>query len=334
MKNVMSFDVVTFGSATRDIFIRSKDFKIIESPDFVTGKGLAVNAGSKVYVDELIFASGGGGTNTAATFASQGLKVAYVGLVGNDRSGKEIVAELKKLGVVCDFIKDTNKADTPVSIILSAPGRERSILVYEGASHLLVKEDVPWDKIKEAKWFYVSGLSGESSKVFPEIINFASKNNIKIAVNPGHDQLSKDLEILKSSLNKIDVLIVNSEEASIITGINFKKEDEIFEKFDKLVPGIAVMTKGPEGVAVSDGRAIYRAGIPESGYADRTGAGDAFASGFVSAIIKGESIESAIQLATANATSVVQKIGAKNGILKKGEWGKWERVNVQKHPIV
>lgn len=329
----MNFDVVTFGSATRDIFVRSNGFKIIESADFLTGKALAVGAGEKVYVDEVIFSSGGGGSNCAATFALQGFRTAYAGLVGHDLSGREIIKELSGIGVETDFIKITNQANTPVSIILSVPDKERSILVYEGASHLLKKDDVPWDRIKGAKWVYVSGLSGESSKVFPEIINFAGNNNIKIAVNPGHDQLSKDLEILKSLMGKIDILIVNAEEASIITGIDYKKEDEIFKKFDELVLGIAVMTKGPEGAAVSDGKVIYQAGIPKSGYVDRTGSGDAFGSGFVAGIIEKSNIEYAIQLGTANATSKVQQIGAKNGLLKKGEWGEWEKVKVEKLKI-
>lgn len=327
------FDIITFGSATRDIFVRSNDFKIIESADFLTGKALAVGAGEKVYVNEVIFSSGGGGSNCAATFALQDFRTAYVGLVGHDLSGREIIKELSEVGIETDFIKISNQANTPVSVILSVPDKERSILVYEGASHLLKKEDVPWGRIKEAKWFYVSGLSGESSKVFPEIINFASKNNIKIAVNPGRDQLSKDLEILKFLLNKIDILIVNSEEASIITGIDYKKEDEIFKKFDELVPGIAVMTKGPEGVAVSDGKMIYLADIPKSGYVDRTGSGDAFGSGFVSGIIEKSDIEYAIQLGTANATSKIQQIGAKKGLLRKGEWGEWEKIKVKKLKI-
>ncbi len=336
----MNFDVVTFGSATRDIFVRSRALKIIECPDFATGKALAVGAGSKVYVEDLIFSSGGGGTNAAATFSEQGFKTAFVGLVGNDLPGKEIIKEMGMLGAAIDFIKITNKAATPVTIILSALEEsapqsfnkkgERSILVYEGASHLLKKEDVPWDKIKQAKWFYISGLSGESARVFPLIVNFAKENGIKVAVNPGHDQLEKDLAILKSSLDKIDILLVNQEEASVITGIDFKEEEEIFKKFDELVSGIAVMTKGKEGVVVSDGKNIYRAGIPDSGYADRTGAGDAFGSGFVSGIIEKNDIEYAIQLATANATSCVQQIGAKNGLLKKGEWGEWEKVKVIK----
>ncbi|TSC53592.1 MAG: putative Ribokinase [Parcubacteria group bacterium LiPW_39] len=323
------FDVVTFGSATRDIFVRSQDFKIIDSPDFVSGKALAVGAGSKVYVEQLVFASGGGGGNSAATFALQGLKTAYVGLIGNDVGGLEIFKELSNFGVDCTFLKTTDKAKTPYSIILSAPGQERSILVYEGASHLLAVDDVPWEKIKDVKWFYIAGLAGESAKVFEPIVDFAGQNKIKLAVNPGHDQLTKDLEMLKKLLGKIDILIVNQEEASIICGVDYKNEQDLFKKFDESVPGMAVMNKGKEGVAVSDGKNIYRAGIPESGYVDRTGAGDAFGSAFVAVIIRGGTIEEAIQLGTANATSTVQQIGAKNGLLKKGNWGPWEKVAVK-----
>jgi len=323
------FDVVTFGSATRDIFVRSKEIKVINSPEFVTGKALAVEAGSKVYVDDLVFATGGGGTNCAATFALQQLKTAYVGLIGNDAGGLDIFRELSDLGVSCNFIKTTDKAKTPYSIILSSPDNDRSILVYEGASHLLAREDIPWNEIKQTRWFYLSGLSGESSKVFEPIINFAAENKIKVAVNPGHDQLTKDLLVLKNLLGKIDILLVNQEEASSIAGVDFKKEAELFSKFDGIVPGLAVMSRGKEGVAVSDGKNIYRAGIPSSGYVDRTGSGDAFGSGFVTAIVREEGIESAIQLGTANATATIQGIGAKNGLLKKGEWGIWEKVPVQ-----
>ncbi len=327
------FDVVTFGSATRDIFARSKDFKIIDSAEFASGKALAVGAGSKVYIEELIFASGGGGANCAATFALQGLKTAYVGLIGKDSDGLELFRELSGLGVDCSLISVTDKADTPCSIILSATGKERSILVREGASHFLSRDDVPWNEIRNSAWFYIAGLSGESAKVFEPIVNFAAENKIKLAVNPGHDQMTRDLEVLKKLLGKIDILISNQEEASIITGVDYKNEQDLFKKFDELVPGIAVMNKGKEGVAVSDGKNIYRAGIPESGYVERTGAGDAFGSAFSSVIIRGGSIEEAIQLGTANATATVQKVGAKNGLLKKGDWGPWEKVKVEIKPL-
>ena len=322
------FDVITFGSATRDIFVRSKEFKIIDSPEFLTGKALAVEAGGKIYIEELVFSTGGGGTNCAATFALQGLKTAFVGLVGNDQGGLEIFRELNNLGVDCNFIKTTVKASTPHSIILSAPDKDRSILVYEGASHLLSLGDIPFEQIKQSKWFYLSGLSGEASKTFEPIINFAAANKIKLAVNPGHDQLTENLDVLKKLLNKIDILLVNQEEASLICGIDYKNETELFKKFDELVSGIAVMSKGKEGVAVADGKQIYRAGIPQSGYIDRTGSGDAFGSGFVAVIIRGGSIGEAIQFGTANATGTIQRLGAKTGLLKKGDFGPWEKVQV------
>lgn len=321
-------DITTFGSATHDIFVRSKEFKFIDSQEFITGKGLAVEAGGKVYVEELVFATGGGGTNSAATFALQGLKAAYVGLIGNDQGGLEVFRELNDLGVDCNFIKTTSKAGTPNSIVLSAPGKDRSILVYEGASHLLSLEDIPFEQIKHSKWFYIAGLSGESAKMFEPIVNFAADNKIKLAVNPGHDQLVKDLDVLKRLLGKIDVLLVNQEEATMITGVHFSNEMELFKKFDELVPGIAVMSKGKQGVAVSDGKQIFSAGIPKSDYVDRTGSGDAFGSGLVSVLVRGGSIAEAIQLGTANATGTIQRLGAKNGLLKKDEWGPWDRVQV------
>lgn len=327
------FDVITFGSATRDIFVRSKDLKIIANSEFVTGRAIAVEAGGKIYVDDLIFTTGGGGSNCAVAFALQGLKTAFVGLIGNDQGGLDVFRELSDLGVDCRFLKTTARAATPYSIILSSPDNERSILVYEGASHFLAADDILWSGIKNSRWFYISGLSGESAKVFAPLIEFAAENKIKIAVNPGHSQLTDDSLALKNLLGKIDILLVNQEEASLITGVDFNNEAELFKKFDALVPGIAVMSKGKEGVAASDGKNIYRAGIPESGYVDRTGAGDAFGAGLTAAIMRGESLAAAIQLGTVNATATIQKIGAKNGLLKKGDWGQWEKVEVAMEAI-
>ena len=89
------------------------------------------------------------------------------------------------------------------------------------------------------------------------------------------------------------------------------------------------MTKGPAGVAVSDGKNIYKAGIPPSDIIDRTGAGDAFSSGFVSEFIRSNDTVKAIQFATVNASSVVAKVGSKAGILKKGDWRPWPLIKVE-----
>ena len=198
------FDIIAFGSATRDFFLRSKDFRVIKSNDFTTGQGICFDLGSKNQIDEIFFASGGGGTNVSATFAYQGFKVGCVGKVGNDISGESIKRELKELKVK-DFIVEDKKQITGHSIILSVSDKERTILGYPGACYYLNENDIPFNKLK-AKWFYIAPLPGESAKTLLSIINFAKKNNIKVALNPGKDQLSLGLDGLKDILSAVDIL--------------------------------------------------------------------------------------------------------------------------------
>lgn len=115
-------------------------------------------------------------------------------------------------------------------------------------------------------------------------------------------------------------------------GLGFDKEEEIFKAMDEIVDGIFIMTKGHDGVAVSDGKNIYSAGVPDSPIVERTGAGDAFISGFVAEYSRSSDIVKSIQLATANSSSVVTQYGAKAGILKKGNTGPWPLVEVNINP--
>ena len=329
----MEYDVITLGSATQDVFMSSKDFKIVEDESLITKKGLCVPLGSKLKMKSVTFAMGGCGTNAAVTFANQGLKTAYLGLLGKDCAGDMVKSELKKNNVSTDLMIDSDKDQTAFSVILSVPNNGRSILKKLGACHNMTDSDFDYDKIK-TKWIYAGSLSGNAYKSLDSLLDFAVKNNIKIAASPvGQSQLGEGLERTRSLLDKIDILILNKEEASRLTETDFNKEEEIFNKLDKLTKGIKVMTKGPGGVKVSDGEYHYSAGIPESGLVDRTGAGDAFSSAFLAGYIEKKDIVYAIQLATANATSVLQEMGAINGLLKKGEWGEWDKVEVKKEKI-
>lgn len=329
------FDIISFGSATRDLFIKSKDFKTLKDKKFITGQGLCFNLGSKVKVDDIFFSTGGGGTNAAATFTKQGFSVAYVGKAGDDPGGKVIKEELDKLGIKTFLTIDKNK-NTPYSIVLSVSGKERTILVYQGASHELEKKDIPFKSIR-ARWIYIAGLSGKSAKTLLPILNFAKKNNIKTALDPSSSQLKLGLKKLAPVLGKLDVFKLNLEEAARLVGLPYNKEKEIFKKLDKYVPGMVVMTKGPGGVVVSDGKYIYRAGIfKEKRYIDRTGAGDAFGSGFVAGLIRTGKIEEAIRLGSANATSMVEHLGAKAGILSKTQFLKekrWRNLKISKSKL-
>lgn len=324
------YDIVTFGSATQDIYLKSKKFLPVFGKNFATGEGICLTLGSKVEIEDIIFTSGGGGTNTAATFANQGFKVAYCGMVGSDDFGNSIIDELKKNKIDASLVRKTKIKPTNISIFLAYPKKDRTILVYRGASDVLGGKDIPWNKIKNAKWFYLAPFSGELTALTENIVNFAKKNKIKVALNPGYNQLTLPGATLKRILNKIDVLILNREEASLLTKTSYKKEKEVFQKIDRITKGIAIMTKGQDGVVVSDGKYLYRAPSLKLKGVDMTGAGDSFGSGFISGIIKKNDIIFAIQLAMANSGHNITKWGAKEGLLKGGQ--KWKKVEVKKEP--
>ncbi len=339
------FDIITFGSATRDNFLklRKENYKLIKNRTFRNKLALCFPFGSKLEIEDLIISTGGGGTNTAVTFSNQGFKVAYVGKIGRDKRGEAVIEDLKKRKVFTGFIKKDKINPTAYSAILSVPQTERTILIYRAACHQMKKNNIPWQKSK-AKWFYLAPLSGESVKIFKPLVNFAKKNNIKLAVNLGNTQIKLGLKKLKPLLSKIDILILNREESFLLTKLERVKEKEIIKKLIKLTKGIVVITKGKDGSVVSDRNYIYKALTPMVTIKEKTGAGDAYGAGFVSGLIKKlpvtgyplpvTTIEYAIQLATANATSCIQKIGAKEGLLKKKESiYKFGKVKIRKNKL-
>lgn len=325
------YDIITFGSAAQDINLKSKSFKILnDREDFATGQGICLPFGSKIDVEDITFSSGGGGTNTAATFAKQGFKTAFCGAIGIDPAGLEIIRELKNLRIDTRFLVKKKEKHTNYSIVISNTGKDRTILVYRGASDLLEEKDIPWKKIRKTRWFYLASFAGSLCDNFGKLVDFAKENKIKVAVNPSIQQLSLPEEKLKSILQKVDILFLNQEEASFLTKIPFTNENEIFKKIDELCPGIAVMTKGADGAVASDGKYFYSAETtPNAKIVDTTGAGDAFASGFLSDFIgyNGD-IEKAVQLGIANSEANLAEVGAKNGLLDKNS--KFERVQVIK----
>lgn len=320
------FDIIAIGSATRDVFIGLDEYRTLEVPEFVTGKGICFPLASKLEIKKIVFASGGGGTNAAVTFARQGLKTACVCVIGNDLNGQELLNELVKEGADVSHFQKHADDFTAYSVILVDKSGERTILSYKGEGQHFDVKGIPFDKLR-ARWLFLDSLGGHYD-LLEAAVNWAVKNKVKLAINPGGKELTHGLDKLKPLLKNFSIVIMNQEEASKLIGIDYEKESEIFRTMDELIGGVFVMTKGPEGVIVSDGKNIYRAGVPDSPVVERTGAGDAFSSGFVTEYIKSGDITKAIQFATANASSVVTQYGAKAGLLKKSDWGPWPLVNV------
>jgi len=322
------YDVITIGAATRDVFLKSKKISPHKDAHYRNGTAICFDTDSKNELDMVYLATGGGATNAAVSFSRQGLRAACIVRIGSDETGEDVIKALKKEKVSTEFIQKDKKPETGYSTIITATDGSRVVLVKRGVASDVKFSEINLKKFK-TKWVYISSLGGNLT-LLSKILNYTHKNNIKTAWNPGKKELQAGLTKLKPFLKKVNVFMVNEEEASELTGLPLKKESEIFKKLDSMVKEINVMTKGPNGVSVFDGKHVYCAGVPKSTVIERTGAGDAFGAGFVAALAKGKDISYAIQLATANSTSVVQYYSAKTGLLKKNEWGRWPRVKVLK----
>lgn len=337
------FDIIAIGSATRDNFLKA-DYRLVDWTEAPSKKAIALPFGEKLEVNEVYFTIGGNAVNASVTFSRQGFKTACLAKLGDDNNGQELVNRLKKERVNKKLIAFSKEKGTAYSVLLlGSEDGERTILGYHGASDTLTLEDFKLSKLK-SRWWYVS-LAGESDKIYPELIAFAKENGIKVAFNPsGHHIKHRPKEIL-DSLKDLAFLVLNEGEAASLLGMPFDDEEKVFRKLDEITPGIIAITNGPKGVTVSDGKLIYKAGIFEGPVpVDRTGAGDAFGSGFVSGLMikefenrnkkefSDEDIKYAVRLASANATAVVEKIGATEGILTKKDFeqnSRWANFEIQ-----
>jgi ribokinase len=311
------YDVISIGSATLDVFLKSPGI-LVES-----GK-ICVPYGGKVEVEEIHFDSGGGGTNSAVTFARQGLKAASVVKIGDDFAGEKVKKDLEGEEVDTSLVVREKGGYTDYSTILWAPDGGRTVLVYRGKTRLEV-EDVDWEKLA-TKWFYVSSVEGNLEIIEKLQSCRVAKLQIKIAWNPGKKELEQREKVL-ALLPKIEVLNLNKEEMEEllrVTGYGLRVK-ELLKKAQGLPCRYIVITDERNGSYLWDGKDWFWSGIYSTPKVEATGAGDAYGSGFVTGLVKGWEIKDCLRLAAANASSVVLYPGAKRGILKSTEMDGWFR---------
>ncbi len=312
------YDIIAIGSATVDCFAHT-------DKKYVKNRNYSFPVGSKLLIENLNFDIGGGGTNTAVAFSRLGLKTAYLGKMGREETAQRIEVLLENENVDCSLISRKD-ARTGFSVILDAEKRDRTILVYKGSNDDLEEDDVSWKKLK-TKWFYFSSMMKKSLKTQKKIAEFAADKGIDIAYNPSSYLIKKNIKKIKPILAKTKVLVLNKEEAQMLS----KKEriKDVLKKLRDLGPEITVVTDGAKVIYCSDGKNIYKAKPHKIKIKETTGAGDSFAASFVSAIIKNKDIEYALKMGIINSESVITHLGAKNNLLS------WKNIKkeVQKRKI-
>lgn len=297
-------DVMTVGSAVLDIFIKSRDFRIDRHKE---GVYLCEKYQGKIEAQELVMVSGGGGTNNAASFARKGFKVAPIIEVGRDPAAEMILLDLAREKVDLSLVVQEPDEVTAVSVILLSGQGGGSIITHRGASRMLTVEDIPFDKLgmqlKPNGWIHLTSVGGEM-KLVKKLLIWAKEKNRKVFWNPGAAELEKisNYRLLITNY-QINVFQLNKAEAKQFKGIKIPPET------------IFIVTDGKNGGQVRYQSKTFPYCAARTQTIDSTGAGDAFGSGLVAALMAGGDVKEAIEWGRKQAANVVGYIGAKEGLL-------------------
>ena len=316
-------DVISIGDIVTDVFIKLLDDEAKVYEDSDKRSWLAMQFGTKLPYDSVLTIEGvGNAANAAVSFARLGLNSAYAANVGDDSIGRDMIRALENNHVDTRFVRINSGKVSNVHYVLRYDV-ERTILIKHEAY------DYHWPHLRPdeiPKWLYFSSVSKHAMAYHDQVADWLDEHpEVKLAFQPGTFQMEAGIERMKRIYARSEVLIVNREEAASITGGNHDDYHDLLNRMHALGPKIAVITDGPNGAVASDQNQILTMPL----YPDpkppleRTGAGDAFASTFVAALIKGNTIAGALQWAPINSMSVVQHIGAQEGLLSEPELEKF-----------
>ncbi len=300
-------DIVTIGSAVVDIFVTSKAFELQNSPE---GVKLCQLYGDKVDADSFEIFTGGGASNTAVAFARAGFSVGVVTETGKDVFSQLVLENLHAEYVGTNFVIQERKEQTGGSIVLVGEDGGRTILVHRGAAAQLDPQDIPLRALKQSRWIHLSSIGGRAAtlKMIAEVVR---AHGLSLSWNPG----KHELELLKSGAMRPDELVcqalfLNKEEWLSIELLHDELRNSVAE---------IIVTDGKNGGCIylrhtAEPRVFQSSQVRS---VDDTGAGDAFAAGYISAKLSGFSAHRAEAWGVANASAVIQHFGAKQGLLTK-----------------
>lgn len=300
------------GSATVDVFAHT-DPTQSEVVNVHHHKDIAYPLGAKILIREMHFFVGGGGTNTAVAFSRLGLKTAFLGKIGKDDNGKTISDCLFKEKV--DFI-GTYGEISGYSVILDSVKDDRTIFTYKGCNDDLRYGDVNFKNL-DTTWIYLSSMMKESLNTQQKVAEHAKRKGIKIAYNPSLYIVKNHSRSVRSILRHSEIIIFNKEEAQALVNSMYDNLFNLLFEVSKLGPKMVVITDGHNGAHCYStlDETVYSAKSKHVNVVETTGAGDAFASGFVAGIMSGKDIETSLKIGMINAESVIQYLGAKNVLL-------------------
>lgn len=314
-----NLDLLSIGDVNLDAFIvpaESESLCDINTKECL----IAFSYADKIPVKNLEFSIGGNAANNAVGVKRLGVNVGSVLTLGDDSTGLQIIEKLKNEGVDLTFVIQQPSTLSNFNVVVSYTG-ERTIFTYHAPRSYEFPVQLP-----KTPWVYLTSMGESFRPFYNHVTEWLIKNSeVKLAFNPGTWQLKGGLEAISNILKLTHIIFVNKQEAEKLTGFEAKNEvtRELLVALSGLGPKIVVITDGGRGSYVFDGQNFIHSGVLPMDAHERTGAGDAFGSGFLSAIVKGKTIEDALIWGTVNSASVIGYTGAQKGLLKENDIDIW-----------
>lgn len=302
-------DLLTVGDIKLDTFLLLPDASVMCDLHMPECK-LCVAYGKKIPVTTMLSQIAGTAPNVAIGVAKFGKKTGVVSIMGND----DVHDHAKR------FLKRHKVNTTHVS---GKPGLHSSaatVVTYKGEStqfvdHVDVEYRLP-DTVKRASWVHISELGQGYANLYSDAIAVKKHHGTKISFNPGTIQIEAATSVFFDLLRVADVAFLNMNEARLV--LKIKGGDDarsILAGLRAMGPNVVVVTDGIKGAYAFDGHIMTSAPMFPGKRIEATGAGDAFSSGFLGAMLCGLSHDEALKYASVNASSVVGAVGPTAGLL-------------------
>ena len=316
--SVKQLDVLVVGDVLSDAFIKLKDDQAWTS-DGDNGKILSMPFGMKVPFDHAEVVYGvGNSSNAAVALSKLGFGAGLVANIGSDDGGRDILRAYHNHGIDTRFVHVNHDKKTNFHYVLWYKD-DRTILINH--EHY----DYQWPRFKPhdvPKWMYLTSIGANTLDYHNEIADFLEEHpGVKLLFQPGTFHISSGVEAFARIYQRTEVLVLNREEAVLVTGGSHDNIHELLDKLHELGPKIVSISDGPDGAYVSDGNNRFKMPLyPDPAPpVERTGAGDAYASTLLAGLLHNLSLEDASRWAPINSMNVVQHVGAQEGLLGTDE---------------
>lgn len=303
------YDLLSIGDTTLDSYLMlSKIQGVCEKDD--QKKVLLLQFPGKIPVELEDQSLGGNGANVAVGVKKLGFSAGLLSHVGKDIIGVQIKHHLAKYHLPKSLIITDKNKKSNFSIILNF-GQDRTILSFHEKRNYEIKS------LPETRWVYLTSLGEGCQRLSSDLLKTLQDKNIGLVFAPGSLQLKDGSSLARQLLARTNIIIMNKEEAQDYTNDKTRDIKKLLYNLQDLGPNVSVITDGKNGCWAADGAGIWFLDTLPVKVVESTGAGDAFASAFMGAIITKSDIPTALCWGIAQSTSVIGKVGPVAGLNTK-----------------